>query len=1102
MGKRSVMITEHCKLEVPDSVGNPVTDGERAGLVLPFVGRESDLARAIDFVQSAVAGHELSLLWIEGEAGIGKSRLLDEILSRIEDSIEVIQTRFNPDSRTSLARSLYVALNSSDQITDGTLTAASDQLPELLGRLRTEARLKPLLLIVEDVHLLDAKTMTELVQVLHGLEKESLGVICTARPGNETVYGAVLPFLMDTIQLNGLSTEDIKALGDIWGYDMRHLDNLVDFVHEHTHGIPLIVQSVFNDMLVSKPERSRNALATVRRIAFDTKLSLTQGLMRGLSAEDLVASRRLATLGKNFSSREAEFIMEDAAGVLDRLNRRGILIYSYREIEPLYGTPSLHTQYEFSHSLLHEQLLAEAPPPGHRSLELLLSGIPVYSTVPFTYISGIRVPEEKWETIYRILTERCISTIDELVNSPDWEIASTILKVARELYRNHQQFFPEALRKSVSFDLLSLQLQILNAFPSHPDFIKAADALLEITTSPQTLKEAEYRLQALEYSLYRADNGWTFRADEVFAETEQIVESFPGMLLDERYLGLLGNVAGAMRASSPMKAIEGVRRRFDSIIGKAEQEENEEARRMAFLDIAPNFIPLFQTEEELEDRKALAEQILREYGAEAEQGRFATSWPRFLEMTGDVHRAREVLKNLAPHPLSGYNLSREFAFRLLELLVNAAIEPDLQKIRSWAFALLEEFRKLQHMDGDDGEASLAQTAIAAHVLLNGIMRGETDWAVQVALDLCGRQAMISQYMAFERAALNMDREELTLLLENDRIIGSFRSLVHCVLNTPEADCSQAVADALRVLGTPVLQRHDILEHRIVASLVLTGNNEDLRREVRPAMRTAMQNSFQWLAERHLKLYALPLLKLAEKLLENTEYIRYREMFEEKQAGGAIDLQSQPPADETAHINISMLGEITIQLPGGKAKKIRGSRMKYALAALTANELAETPLSLAHFRAVATESDDPEEGASYLRILISRLRKQLGKEGITSDGKAAPQLNLSLIRVDLIEAVQHIQQGIEFAQVQHARHSFDAISRGLDILSKGDPYPDLENDFFDAIRQELKNKIRSGILLVTQMLRKHGDEKKVHTLLEKALTIFTDDEELIAQLEDQ
>ncbi len=1098
------MTKEHCEPEAQDSSEsqptNPVEN--QTGLILPFVGRASDLTRIIEFAQTAIAARQLSLLWIEGEAGIGKSRLLEEALSRLDPNIVVIQTRFNPNSRTPLARSLHTALYANNATESESPISLANQLPELLGKLRTKARLSPLLLVVEDVHLLDAKTMTELVTVLHGLEKESLGVICTARPGNETVYGAVLPFLIDTIQLTGLSIEDIQKIGEAWNYPLKHQDNLIQFLHEHTQGLPLVLQSVITDLLFSKEERTNNPIATVRRIAYDTKLSLTQGLTRGLSDANLVAAQLLATLGKNFSLYAAQFILENPKPIIDELCQRGVLTPSYREMEPLYGTPLMYPRYEFIHSLLHEYLLSKAPPPGNSSLELVLSGAPLYSTVPFTYLADILIPAADWEKTYELLLDNCIKIVDSLANSPDWEIASVILSVAWKLFSNHEQDLPDAERRTVYFHLLRLRLQTLNAFPAHPSFINAADELLQLTTDTETFQEAQQRLFALEFSLFRTDTGWTFRADEVFEETESLVTKFPQLLLDEHYLTLLGNIAGAMRASSPFKAIEGIRKRFTRIVAKAEADENHEALRTAFIDIAPNFIPVFQTQEELADRKDLAERILQEYGKDVAQGRFATSWPRFLEMIGEPYQAKAVLEEWAPHPLSGYNLSREFALRLLEILVNGAIEPDLAIIRAWCLRLLHEFQQLQHLDESVGKASLAQTAIAAHVLICGIMRGEIDWACRTASELCDNGEMITHYMEFERAALTQDIPALQQLVAANNVQDIFLPMVKAVTEQTEAVIEEALQAAHNILEAPILQRHDILSQRIMIALAVAAKNMEMLTELRPAIQEGLRNALHWLTERKLKLYAIPTLTQAKSFLDTEEYAQYSAVFEEREPAIADSLEPKvvPTDGRTSTISISMLGEMSIHKAGKKPKKIRGSRMKRTLAVLTANALTDQHLSLAHFRTVATESEDPEEGASYLRIIISRLRKELGKEAITSDGKNAPQLDTDLIDVDLVNAMRLVEEGLQAIRAHHVRHAYNAMHDALQILLKGDPYPDLNDDFFKATRKELKNEIKHGIVLAHEALRKHGDEERAQKLLRQALTIFTNDEELTQQLE--
>lgn len=1053
---------------------------------LPFVGRERDLARLVAFADNAVAAHTLSVLWIRGEAGIGKSRLLREALSGIDENIVSVQLRFFSESPRSLTKALSSALTTVINTHLPSTPTPTEQLPDVLSSLRTLARVKSTLLILEDVHLLDTNAMSELVTILHGLEREPLGVICTARPGNETIYGAVLPFLVDTIDLKPLTIKDIREMGTIWGYDLRRHKRLTQYLLEHTQGVPLIVQSVLNSFLSSREELKSNPIAVVRRIADETTESLTHGLTRGLSEEELNAARLLATLGEIFSIEEAEYVLDDPQKTIERLCHVGILIRSFRESEPLIGPYSAHPPYEFSHSLLHDRLLQEAPPPGPWLVELLLSDASIYSTVPYSYCAQIQLPDEEWGTVCELI-ELCLDLANETIDSPNWEIASVLINAAWELYNRHAVAIPEPQRTDLRFQLLERRLHALNAFPSHPDFIDSADQLLELTADPKTEEEALRRFAALEFAIFRTDEGWNFRTEEIFEETERIVTAFPELIASEPYTLLLGNLTGAMRVVASSESLGRIRIRFNEIVRQAEERNDEELRKMAYLMIAPTFITRFETEEDLEDRKRLAYRIMSEYEDDVSSGRFVAAWPRFLDAIGHYDEARQFLTKWSSHPLSGFDISRQFALRLLELLVNSAAGDELSEIERQATVLLEEFRQVQGLDGGTGKLSLAQTAVGVHVILLGTQRGELEWAVRTASELCDDDSGILRYMAFERATLTGDTGKLAAMYREGSMPPTFAPIYQYLCTDPAGCEEEYMIEAVRALThTPVIQRQDILHHRLIMALVAMSPYPDRAESIRNIVREAVADGFRWLHELALETFVPPYADLAQHFFSPQELEALRGTVsnsEHETTSDSNDPATKSPA--TWNVSLSMLGEITLTKPNERPKKVRGMRMKHALAAFVANELAEEPLTLSHFRAVATESDDAEEGASYLRILVSRLRKQLGKDAILSDGKTAPRLNLTEVHVDLIEISELIKQCIESLRSRHIRHAHDALIDTLAILDKGEAYPEMEDDFFTAARSELAQRLDSAVRQAVDMLRSQGDENAADNLEEQA-----------------
>lgn len=1075
-----------------------------APFLLPFVGRESDLLRLLSFVRNAVATPFLSLLWIEGEGGVGKSRLLKEAKKQIAPNILILNVAACSDTSFSLSQSLAKTLGQAAPTSSLQSSAPLDSLSSILAFLRELGRRQPMLLVFEDIHLLDVKEVADLVVLLHGMEYERLGVLCIARPGNETVLGAVLPFLRETIKLHPLNLHALRQLGKVWGYDLDKRPNLTQFLHERTRGIPLVIQAAIRKLLSYRPELQKNPIAAVRYIAKETKRSIAHTLTAELSQQDKEGARRLATLGETFSVQGAAIVL-DAPGIqITRLQRAGVLIESFGEEEPLHGVAPDDIRYSFSHSLLHEQLLSEALPPDNRLLTLLLSDIPFYGTTFFVYIAQTLDLDVAPEKIAAIL-ERLVSDVEGLIDSPMWKAAAIIHTSAQTIFRRYRKKLPAGRERQIRFQLLRSQLRILNAFPSHPDFIAAVDELLLTTKDPINEEQAVQRLTALEYSIFRTDEGWNFRTDTAFNEIEDLVEGFPAILLHPTYIALLGNITGALRASGSTEDIYRARKRFDRLIAAAQAVGNEGARRTALLEIAPSFLSLFRTQEELTERKQLAETIAAECGEDRPVGRFTISWPRFLESIGEMHRAAHVLAQWTPHPLTGYNLSMEFALRMLELVVNAALDTPIAEIERESFRILEEFQQIQEVEGSKGgDQTLAQTSVALHVIVAAVMRDEIAWGTTLSQVLSGKNDTINHYMAFERAALTKDRSALQRLEKEGQIRSDLLPLVRYSIGHEDVSKEQAIHTARTVLEDPVIQRSNILSTRLVLAL-LSLTIEDPQRDLRPALRESIlkgtHHAVQWLTERKIPAYLRPLLKDMRPFIDSDEKspATIDKFVEQHRQSDRTHLKTNGETTEQetqSRVKISMIGEITYTEPNRKPAKVRGPRPQQLLGLLTANELLAGPISLADFRVLVTGSGSQEESGNYLRVLVSRMRKQLGPDAILSDGEAAPRLNLARVQVDLIDVTNHIRRGISMARNRRGDQAREAVLQGMELLAKGEPYPNLSDKIFAAAREELHTLLRHGLIEIATLLRNKAKKEQAINLLKKGLELLNDDKELL------
>ncbi|HEY2436964.1 MAG TPA: AAA family ATPase, partial [Solirubrobacteraceae bacterium] len=197
---------------------------------LLFLGRKAELI-ALDETLSSALGGEFALVLVEGEAGIGKSRLLDEFASTL-GGVRVGRARCSALERhlphVPLAAALRGVLDGLDLDTSQ-IPALGGILPELALRERPTAfteidvleaivelirRSAPLVLILDDLHLADPSTLAALEYLRHRCANCRVMVV-GALPDDVTPLDHAVRGLAATevIRLEPLTDHELAPLG-------------------------------------------------------------------------------------------------------------------------------------------------------------------------------------------------------------------------------------------------------------------------------------------------------------------------------------------------------------------------------------------------------------------------------------------------------------------------------------------------------------------------------------------------------------------------------------------------------------------------------------------------------------------------------------------------------------------------------------------------------------------------------------------------------------------------------------------------------------------------------------------------------------------------
>ncbi|WP_257460037.1 protein kinase domain-containing protein [Archangium lipolyticum] len=251
-----------------------------AGGLTPLVGREDELRRLLACWNEARQGKG-SFVLVSGEAGLGKSRLIQELHQRMgQEPCEHFQVQCWPQSSTSAFQPAIEVLRRlfpsrallprepglSPEHTSLLVQLLSQPLPEglpfpqlspewrkertfeavaeLLSRV---ARERPVLGVVEDLHWADPSTLELLGYLLERVEKERVLFVLSARPDFHPTWPR-RPW-MHTLTLERLPPELTAALVRESAHGHALPPGLIQQLVARTDGIPLFVEEMTHMVL-------------------------------------------------------------------------------------------------------------------------------------------------------------------------------------------------------------------------------------------------------------------------------------------------------------------------------------------------------------------------------------------------------------------------------------------------------------------------------------------------------------------------------------------------------------------------------------------------------------------------------------------------------------------------------------------------------------------------------------------------------------------------------------------------------------------------------------------------------------------------------------
>lgn len=1087
---------------------------------IPFIGRRAELAAVTDFCRDVWEGEELAVCWVQGEAGIGKSALIEEAEKRLKGSDRIIITlRMYPHAVNSVAALAARGLNAAATVQRLLSGRTDDSLPSVLASLRRLTRLRPVALIFEDLHLLEEGESVELRSLLEGLRNESLPVICASRIADDETYRRLLLHIRRNLEVRPLGRGDMEDLASSPMLRSLHVDATQLF--EASRGYPLLLQGLIRELHnagLADPkfrEAKENGPWLVNNRAALSIRGLTEAFLSGLTDEEKRRTRRLAVLGEVFSPQTAALLLGDASSLIDRLLAKGVIVRSTTFSLPLFGPHDSAPPYRFNHTLLFEELLRETDVDQEAIIRLIEQRAPLYSlTILQQLEKGLAddpEPERAERLIHILIREAGEQDLRIEVNQ---KIAAQLCDVAERIYQRGMERPAAEPRKMLRLEILAAKLRSLGQQIFTQGEIDVLEELTRLTEAPDSERTAVFRCLCLSGRLHHTMTG-TKEYGRILDETEQLAEAFPSLPATKEFMYVVAYLAGRSGEITLVNGLPRIRKFVENIMAAADpakdvvplsfvgtqflftinitatsRSEQDEALRFS-KELHDLLIP------HSNEREALILQGIRAY---------------IYLTAGCLTEAMEIFHRYR----NGLNYSRDLTLMYVRrtlLVAQSAVGIPLHSLENRFFEYLKLVRETGGITGEGSARSLPRSVwlLALEVLTQGYLRGEVAWSEEIALRITGGdRTSLPGILLMHRAVALDDREALQAHVDMPR----FAPLVREALE-PGAHTDQAIAAVRAFTANEIVNVAGLLELQTVldlARMIRTGHagteGTDRLAEVREEMAAAIREAVDWCMKKRMPGYALPFLRFGEFYLSPKELAqmsakaeRLVEQLPEKI--GLYDLTGKEGTKDSRHV-LTVIGAITASAPssrpGDPQQRFQGARVRRIIALIAANHLLLRPLSLAEFRHIATGMDpDSERTAAYTRTLLWRVRSVIGSDAIVADGDAPPRFDTEHVRVDLLEAAELLERCAAAVRGNRPLHARKALAEALAIIGEGPVYPTLFDEFFEAARLDFEIRLREGVRATVSLLRREGDLEEAERLLRPALSAMPGDDELLEEL---
>ncbi|MBM2821974.1 MAG: hypothetical protein HW413_720 [Thermoleophilia bacterium] len=405
----------------------------------PMIGRDSELEQLTRALEEAVHERRCRLVTVVGEAGVGKSRLIDEFVRSVEGEASFLRGRCLPYGEGITYWPLGEAVRQASGIAErDTTESAREKLAALAGDAEVEervaaviglspasfpaleltwgarklfeslARSRPLLVLFEDIHWAES-TFLELIEHLVGSTDDApILVVCSTRhelverlPNWSTAQGSA------RIELERLSEEQTSAVAEALlggtGLDERIRTRIVEAAQGNPLFIEQLLSMLVDEGLIRFESGSWHAASDMEDVSVPPTIqALLAARLDRLNADERAVIEPAAVIGQTFVTDAVRYLTPETArprvgAQLDSLTDKQLVLPDSRR-------PAEEEAYGFHHVLIrdtaYEGILKRARATFHEQFVEWADGINREGATEFEEILGYHL-----EQAHRYLSE-------------------------------------------------------------------------------------------------------------------------------------------------------------------------------------------------------------------------------------------------------------------------------------------------------------------------------------------------------------------------------------------------------------------------------------------------------------------------------------------------------------------------------------------------------------------------------------------------------------------------------------------------------------------------------------------------------------------------